>query len=175
MKPNVQVFAAFSVLVALTFVSRIPRAKTPDRKPSAAPGPNIERGRYLVRVSACNDCHTPMFGPRGGDVPEKDWLIGVPVGWTGPWGTTYAANLRKRAASMTEEQWVSYLKNLKTRPPMPFYAVNDLNENDSRSMYRFIRSLGDHPQEVPVGLAPGETPKTPYFNFDLIMPKTTAR
>lgn len=133
--------------------------------------PSVEHGRYLVRVVGCNDCHTPLYGPKNGNVPEKDWLIGVPVGWKGPWGTTYATNLRQRAAGLSEDQWVSYLKNLKSLPPMPFFAVNALNETDSRSLYRFIRSLGSHPQTVPAALPPGEAPSTPYVNFDVIVPQ----
>lgn len=124
----------------------------------------------MVRITGCNDCHTPMYGQLNGNVPEKDWLIGVPVGWKGGWGTTYATNLRQRVANMTEDQWVTYLKNLKSRPPMPFFAVNDFKEVDSRSLYRYIRSLGDHPQVIPAALPPGETPKTPYINFDLVSP-----
>lgn len=129
---------------------------------------SIERGRYLVQITGCNDCHTPMYGPLNGAVPEKDWLIGVPVGWKGPWGTTYATNLRQRVQGMTEDQWVAYLKNLKSRPPMPYFAVNDFKEEDSRSIYRFVRSLGDHPQSIPTALPPGEKPKTPYINFDVV-------
>ncbi|MBL7688553.1 MAG: cytochrome C, partial [Bdellovibrionaceae bacterium] len=94
------------------------------------PSTSIERGRYLLRITGCNDCHTPMYGPRNGDVPDKDWLTGVPVGWKGPWGTTYATNLRQRVAQMSEEQWVSYAKSLKSRPPMPYFALNEMQERD---------------------------------------------
>lgn len=132
----------------------------------------IQRGRYMVQVTGCNDCHTPMYGPKDGAVPEKDWLIGVAVGWKGPWGTTYASNLRKIAASMTEEQWKVYMKNLKTRPPMPFYSVNAMTDEDIRAVYKFIRFLGDHENPIPAALPPGETPKTPYFNFDVVLPKS---
>ena len=54
----------------------------------------VERGKYLVSISACDDCHTPNYGLSGGKVPEKDWLTGDSLGWQGPWGTTYAPNLR---------------------------------------------------------------------------------
>lgn len=50
---------------------------------------DIKRGRYLVKTVGCNDCHTPAYGLKYGEVPEKDWLIGDQVGWKGPWGTTY--------------------------------------------------------------------------------------
>lgn len=161
----------YSVLICILTISLntvVAQAKT--RKLSDSSIPSIERGRYVVRITGCNDCHTPMYGQLNGDVPEKDWLIGVPVGWKGGWGTTYATNLRQRVANMTEDQWVAYLKNLKSRPPMPFFAVNDFKEVDSRSLYRYIRSLGDHPQAIPAALPPGESPKTPYINFDLVNP-----
>lgn len=133
--------------------------------------PSIERGRYLARVTGCNDCHTPHYLPSNGNVPEKDWLIGVPIGWKGPWGTTYASNLRKTAAGLNEDAWVTYLKNIKTRPPMPYFNVNSFNEVDSRSLYKFLRSLGDHPQKIPVALGPNEKPTTPYFDMTVNMPK----
>ena len=45
-------------------------------------------------VASCNDCHTPGYMQKGGAVPVGEWLTGTPVGYQGPWGTTYAANLR---------------------------------------------------------------------------------
>lgn len=157
--------AVLSLFVAL-ISSTVVHAKPAKLNESSG----IERGRYLVRITGCNDCHTPMYGPLNGEVPEKDWLIGVPVGWKGGWGTTYATNLRQRAANMTEDQWVSYLKNLKSRPPMPYFAVNEFSEKDSRAIYKFIKSLGDHSQVIPAALPPGEKPATPYVNFEVLQP-----
>ena len=61
----------------------------------------IERGRYLVKIGGCNDCHTPGYAQSGGKVPEAQWLSGVPLGFNGPWGTSYASNLRLSAQSIT--------------------------------------------------------------------------
>ena len=47
----------------------------------------IERGRYLVTVGNCNDCHTANFPPRDGKVPESEWLLGGgPLGTARPVG-----------------------------------------------------------------------------------------
>ncbi len=54
----------------------------------------IERGRYLVKTTGCNDCHTAGYTQTAGGTPQKAWLQGDVVGWQGPWGTTYASNLR---------------------------------------------------------------------------------
>ena len=43
------------------------------------------RGEYLVRIAGCNDCHTPAYGERAGNVPKAEWLTGSPLGFLGPW------------------------------------------------------------------------------------------
>ena len=78
--------------------------------------PQVERGRYLVRIGGCNDCHTPGYAVTGGKVPESQWLVGDALGWRGPWGTTYATNLRLYMQDLTEEQWVQKGKALSARP-----------------------------------------------------------
>ena len=59
----------------------------------------IEHGSYLVTVGGCNDCHTAGYAESAGEVPESDWLQGDSLGWQGPWGTTYATNLRLQLAA----------------------------------------------------------------------------
>jgi mono/diheme cytochrome c family protein len=85
--------------------------------PPAAPAEQIARGKYLVTIGHCNDCHTPFkIGPRG---PEPDMaraLTGHPAeaalppppamsgawnwagaatgtAFAGPWGVSFPANL----------------------------------------------------------------------------------
>src|SRR5437867_1905011 len=107
----------------------------------------LERGRYLVMIGGCNDCHTDGYAPSGGNVPERDWLLGSgPLGFRGPWGTTYAPNLRVTASTMTEVEWVKYAKSLKTRPPMPWFNVNAMTKADLRrcidSSAAWVQSVG---------------------------------
>jgi hypothetical protein len=65
-------------------------------------------------------CHTAGFLPSEGQVPESQWLLGDRLGWHGPWGTTYATNLRLLVADMTEDQWMIMARNLRARPPRRF-------------------------------------------------------
>ena len=81
----------------------------------------VERGKYLVTIAACHDCHTPKIeGPGGKPVlDEKRLLSGHPekapypnwsaadmqqrsamaltnpmlTAWAGPWGVSFAFNL----------------------------------------------------------------------------------
>jgi mono/diheme cytochrome c family protein len=80
----------------------------------------IERGRYLSIVGGCNDCHTPNYPESSGKVPESDWLTGTAVGFQGPWGTTYPANLRLYVTTMSEAQWVARARQ--PMRPMPICA-----------------------------------------------------
>ena len=85
--------------------------------PPATTTERVARGRYLVTVAGCNDCHTPWHqGPNG---PEPDmsrmlsghpedaelsppprpagpWIVAAMAtntAWSGPWGVSFTANL----------------------------------------------------------------------------------
>ena len=84
---------------------------------SAVQAKRIERGKYLVTIGGCNDCHTPFkMGPNGPEPDMSKMLSGHPeqmkmppppkvampwmgvfsatdTAFAGPWGITYAANL----------------------------------------------------------------------------------
>ena len=88
---------------------------------TAAPAQSpVERGKYLVTVGGCHDCHTPkMLGPNGPEPdmarqlsgnPATDKVAKVPASvigpngwgtvasnnltaWAGPWGVSFAMNL----------------------------------------------------------------------------------
>jgi hypothetical protein len=95
----------------------------PPTEDAAAPKPgaaaeHLKRGEYLVRVAACNDCHTPWkLGPNGPEPDIARMLSGHPAdmvlppapstgsqawvmisaatntAFAGPWGVSYATNL----------------------------------------------------------------------------------
>jgi mono/diheme cytochrome c family protein len=125
----------------------------------------IKRGRYLVMIGGCNDCHTAGYAPSGGKVPEAQWLLGDALGWHGPWGTTYATNLRLYMQDLTEEQWVKKAKTLSARPPMPWFNVRAMTSGDLRAMYRYIRSLSPAGKPAPAYLPPDKTPPEPVVRF----------
>ena len=125
---------------------------------------SIERGRYLVVIGGCNDCHTANYAELAGEVPEDEWLTGVPVGFNGPWGTSYPSNLRLVASRLSESQFIARARS-QMLPPMPWFSLVAMSDADVQSIYRFIASLGPTGIDVPAYVAPGETPKTPYIVF----------
>jgi mono/diheme cytochrome c family protein len=127
--------------------------------------PLRERGRYVVAVSGCNDCHTPDYAMSGGNVDESKWLTGDALGWRGPWGTTYPVNLRLYMQDLSEKEWVAKAKTLETRPPMPWFNVRRMSDNDLRAVHRYIRSLGPAGQPAPAFVPPNQEPRPPYVTF----------
>src|SRR5436853_5219121 len=86
---------------------------------------DIERGRYLVAISACDDCHSPkIMTPQGPVVDSTRRLSGHPAdmklpeikqseiapgkwylaeqdltAWAGPWGVSFPVNLTPDTAT----------------------------------------------------------------------------
>jgi mono/diheme cytochrome c family protein len=131
----------------------------------------LERGRYLVKLGGCNDCHTPGYMASAGKIPEAQWLIGDKLGWRGPWGTTYASNLRMYMQNVTEAEWLKTAKILQTRPPMPWFTVQQMSATDLRAIYALIRNLGPGGEAAPAYLPPDKEPPLPYVQFFVGPPK----
>jgi mono/diheme cytochrome c family protein len=104
-----------AALVTLTLLALTAPAPADD-----APGTDeqVARGKYLVTIAACNDCHTPWkMGPDGPapdmsrmlsghpqdfelsplpELPEGTWVMAMSAtntAWSGPWGVSFTANL----------------------------------------------------------------------------------
>ena len=122
------------------------------------------RGRYLVQIAGCNDCHTAGYAPSGGKVEEKLWLTGDQLGYRGPWGTTYPSNLRLLVKEMTADQFVKHARS-EFRPPMPWFNVRDMSDRDVKAIYAFLKHLGPAGQPAPQYVPPDKTPGGPFVQF----------
>lgn len=101
----------------------------------------VERGRYLVNLGGCNDCHSPKVYTAEGPVPDTTRLLSgqpadapvpaVPTGtlspdgwavmtnahfsaWAGPWGVSFAANLTPDSTGLfewTPETFIAALRS----------------------------------------------------------------
>lgn len=123
------------------------------------------RGREILHQSGCHDCHTPGFAMNGGQAPESVWLTGDQLGWNGPWGTTYASNLRLRLSAMSRDEWRAYARIMKARPPMPYWALNSMSDTDLDAIWQVVKSLGKAGTPAPAALAPGVEPAGPAVRF----------
>ena len=156
MKQPIVVLGTLVIASLVTAAVRDGRANLPD---------NVERGRYLARIAGCNDCHTAGYAISGGKVDEKLWLTGDGLGWRGPWGTTYASNLRLLVQNMTADQFMAHVRSDQRRPPMPWFNVRDMTDADVKAIYAYLKHLGPGGKAAPAYLPPGQEPKGPFILF----------
>ena len=127
------------------------QTKTPAQKAPAATAPAqraaaqspVERGKYLVTMAGCHDCHTPKTPAGEPDMkrqfaghPANEKLAAVPAGliapdkwgavtnnnltaWVGGWGVSFAPNLTPDRATglgtWTADMFVKALRTGKHR------------------------------------------------------------
>jgi hypothetical protein len=103
---------------ALAFCCNVAVAQEAESGDEAAgDAVTVERGRYLVTTSGCNDCHTPWTMGANGLEPDMSrmlsghpeaeqitavaslaapWVVAASptnTAWSGPWGVSFTANL----------------------------------------------------------------------------------
>ena len=156
--------ASRNMLAALAAGSIFACASATAAEPPAKASPEAERGKYLVQIAGCNDCHTEGYALANGDVAESKWLTGDALGWRGAWGTTYAANLRLSAAKISANEFVELARS-PLRPPMPFFNLRDMTDADVKAIYAYLRHLGPAGAPAPAYVPPDKTPAGPFVQF----------
>lgn len=116
----------------------------------------LDRGRYLVRVAGCNECHTPGYVENWGQVPEDSLLTGDTTAYEGRWGTTFPTNLRVSLLRFDDEAWLHYARSVETSPPMPWLDLRRMSDEDLLAILRFVQWLGPKGEPAPQPLPPGE-------------------
>jgi len=135
--------------------STTPAAMTAEEK--------LARGRYLVAISGCADCHTP--GTLWGAPDTTRSLSGSEMGWVGPWGVAYAANLTPDSTGLgawSEEQIVTAIRTgnrpdgRQLAPIMPWMNLAHLTDEDAHAIAAYLKSLPPVVHRVPSPVPPGQ-------------------
>lgn len=164
---------AMLVLGGMVVLSLRSHAADAAADAAKAKSARIERGRYLVQVTSCGDCHTP--GTFYGTPDPARALSGSEIGWKGPWGVSYAANITPDLDTgigyWTEAELAKTLRS-GLRPdgsallaPMPVASTMMLSEADATAIATYLLSLKPVSHEVPKALKPGVEPKGPVIEF----------
>jgi mono/diheme cytochrome c family protein len=133
---------------------------------STAADQKLARGRYLLRVLACGDCHTPgtLYG-----VPDTTRLMaGSELGWRGAWGVSYPPNLTPDLVTglgdWTEAQIVTALREGRRPdgsallPPMPWPDYAALTDDDANALAAALKDLPPIKHQEPPHLPPDSKP-----------------
>jgi len=150
-------FAAAAALVLATMASVA----------GAASKRVIERGKYLVTLGGCLDCHTPGYFFGKPDMAR--YLGGSDVGFELPGlGTFVGPNLTPDKATglgnWTDQQVVAAIQTgarpdgRMLAPIMPYHAFANLAPQDVQAIVAFLRSIPPVSNKVPGPFGPTEKP-----------------
>jgi mono/diheme cytochrome c family protein len=135
--------------------------------PAFADDAAVARGKYLVTIGGCQDCHTPghFFGK-----PDMTRVLGgSEVGFDIPGlGTFYGPNLtpdkNTGLGGWTDAQVTTALRTgvrpdgRVLAPIMPWRALAVLTDQDAAALVAYLRSLPPVANKVPGPFGPAETP-----------------
>ncbi|MEM9558162.1 MAG: c-type cytochrome [Acidobacteriota bacterium] len=129
-----------------------PRAAVPaapdmlaDVVPSVEGDATVQRGRYLVALANCGQCHTPRNAD--GDLLNDQWLEGAPVPSVTPQGYPQWAYKAPRIAGLpqhTDAEFVTLMTTginrdgKKTMAPMPEFR---LSKEDAETIAAYLRAV----------------------------------
>jgi mono/diheme cytochrome c family protein len=130
------------------------------------PAAGVERGRAMLNVLLCGECHTPR-DDRGNPVPGKELAGGSP--FPGPWGVVYAANITSHPSTgigaYSDDDLRRVLKDGKNRAGrelwvMPWSVTRNLTDTDIDALIAALRAVPASPNLVPAAqlTRPGGTP-----------------
>ena len=153
-------FLVVAAAAALTVVLPLSAAIAAD--PAA-----VARGKYLVTITGCNDCHTPGYFFGKPDMAR--FLGGSEVGFEMPGlGVFYGPNLTPDKVTglgnWTDAQIVAAIQEGKRpdgrmlAPSMPWHAFAALTKQDVNAIVAFLRSLPPVVNKVPGPFGPTDTP-----------------
>jgi mono/diheme cytochrome c family protein len=140
-------------------------------------GAQVERGKYLVTLGGCNDCHTPGYFFGKPDMAR--FLAGSEVGFEIPGlGVFHGPNLTPDQDTglgkwSSEEIVTAITKGQRPdgrvlAPIMPWHAFASLTPEDATAIAAFLKSLPTVNNKVPGPFGPNEKPTS--FVMKIIPP-----
>jgi mono/diheme cytochrome c family protein len=148
-----------------------------DWRAAAAGREQVLRGKYLVTLGLCTDCHTP--GYFFGKPDQARYLGGSEVGFHLPdLGVFHGPNLTPDDETGLG-RWSAddIVKAIQTgsrpdgrvlAPIMPWHAFAQLTREDAYAIAAFLKSLPPVPNKVPGPFGPTEAPTS--FVFKILAP-----
>lgn len=148
---------------------------------AVAQSSQLNRGKYLVTLGGCNDCHTPGYFLGKPDMAR--FLGGSEVGFEIPGqGVFYGSNLtpdRETGLGKWSTQEIVTAITTGKRPDgrvlapiMPSHAFANLTPEDSTAIADYLKSLPPVNNKVPGPFGPKEKPTS--FVMKVVPPETAA-
>jgi hypothetical protein len=161
---------SWRIVAAQSAPAELPKPLYPPGKAERLPPSrtSVARGRQLVDLGGCNDCHTPKKAdgsydlsrelsghPEGSPIPpEEEGAIStsmVLTAWRGPWGMTLSRNLTPdKETGLGAWTLADFKKTIRTGvdpknevlyPPMPIQDFRNLPDDDLTAIWNYLRTV----------------------------------
>jgi len=160
-------------LIALA-ISSCAKPASQEATTQPAAEDSVARGKYLVTIAGCNDCHTPGYFYGAPDTTRL--LSGSEIGWQTPLGTAYARNITPDSTTgigtWSSEQIVNAIRTGQRPdgshvllPPMPWQDFSHLNDKDAYAIAAYLKTIPAVSHKVPDIVPPGKKATTPVIPF----------
>jgi mono/diheme cytochrome c family protein len=125
-----------------------------EASPAPMPPPGAERGKVLIALGMCTECHTQA--EKGQPKPGLHLAGGTRM--PGPWGVVYAANITSHPSAgigaYSDEDLKRVFREGKNRSGrslwvMPWSATRHLTDDDLNSLIAALRQIPPNPNLVP--------------------------
>lgn len=137
----------------------------------------VSRGKYLVTVMGCNDCHTPGYFLGKPDFAHA--LSGSDVGFEVPgvgihWGANLTPDAETGLGKWSDAEVVTAIRvgvrpdGRKLSPAMPYAGFAHLTDSDVEAIVAYLRTLPPVAHQVTAPVAPGEKATAAYMT--VVMP-----
>jgi mono/diheme cytochrome c family protein len=119
------------------------------------PAAGVERGRAMLKVMLCGECHTPRDN-RGNPIAGKELAGGNE--FKGPWGTVYSSNITAHPSAgvgaFSNDDLKRVFREGKNRAGrdlwvMPWSITKNLNDADLDALIAALREVPASPNLVP--------------------------
>jgi mono/diheme cytochrome c family protein len=168
--PSMALFLSIMVITSAALISCAKQTPAPATMTEAD---QVARGKYLVTITGCNDCHTHGYFYGAPDSTRP--LSGSELGWKGPWGVSYPRNLTPEPqtgiGAWSEADIMNAIRTGKRPdgrillPPMPWPDFASLTDEDAAAIAKYLKSLPPVPHSMPDIVPPGATVKGSYFTL----------
>ncbi|MFI0428367.1 diheme cytochrome c-553 [Mariniflexile sp. HMF6888] len=189
MKTNILILGTLSCALLIACNSKEKKTEELYEPTTAIVEDPVERGGYLLNSNGCHDCHSPKkFTEKGMELDPDRLLSGHPANeelppydektaksyvlfsmgltsTTGPWGTSFAANLTPHATGLgtwTEDQFINCIRkglykgldgSRPLLPPMPWKHYANFTDNDLKAIFAYLKTMKPIENIVPAPIA----------------------
>jgi mono/diheme cytochrome c family protein len=110
------------------------------------PEPLEKRGKYLVTLAGCRDCHTPQDA-HGQPLPGMDFGGGFIL--DGPWGRVASANITPDPSGISYYDEAMFMQAIRTglvgarklNQIMPWHMYRGMTDEDIVAMFAYLKTL----------------------------------